>query len=480
MPARSRAWLIFMLLFCWLAVPLAAQAETVDLGVITVKDRNLAESLRQRLLRGEAFETLARGNSLGPTASRGGRLGLLPEERLRSEYRQAIRGLRPGQPSVVVATEDGYNILMRFDQAPLPAVAAAPAARPAPSAPARMPEAATQYRVSQTPAAPQAASPAPVRGALPDTPQMAARLEVMAGLEQLAAKQAKVAEAHFSRALGLNPHEDIATFLQDVAREAATGKSRPEAAAALAEGFMKMFDGEDESALAGFRRARQLDPNMWQAALFEANVVATKGQVGEATAILRGILKENPKLARPHLSLGMIAQDQRQLDQAAGEYRAAVAADPSLAEAHYRLGSLALSEGNYEEAERELKAALGFDPYKEEAFNDLGLVFAATGHLGEAETSYKKALELNPSYAVAHVNLGMVYVSSGRMDQGIDEFNMALSVDPTLAAAHNNLATAYAIRQEWDLAIQHADMAVKLGMPVADVLLQKLAPHRKK
>ncbi|MFH1035850.1 MAG: tetratricopeptide repeat protein [Pseudomonadota bacterium] len=458
-----RVLALLPLLACWLAAPLPAWAESVDLGVITVKSKALAESLRQRLLKGEGFEGLAKANSVGSTAQRGGRLGIVPEERLRSEYRQAVKGLKPGQPSAVIPTEEGYNLLMRFDQA-------APAA---PSAPAAA--GATGRSLAPAPVAPVPAQPGPVA----DSPQLAARLEVMAGLEEMTAGQMKTSEAHLSKALGLNPREDSAAFLLDVARGALAGKIKPEAAKAFGEGFLRMFNGEGQEALASFRKAKQLDPRLWQATLFEANLLAGGGKASEAMSLLQQLLKDNPHLARPHLTLGLIAQDQRQLDLAAHEFKQALALDPALAEAHYHLGTLALAKGNMEEAERALKAAVAADPFKEEAINDLGLVFGATGRIQEAEKAYKKALELNPDYAAAHVNLGTLYASSERINQGIDEFNKALALEPNLAFAHNNLATAYALKEEWALAIQHADIAVKLGLPVADVLMKKLAPHRK-
>ncbi|MCA1905623.1 MAG: peptidyl-prolyl cis-trans isomerase, partial [Desulfarculus sp.] len=109
-----------------------AWAQEVDLGVITVKQKSLADTIRQRLLKGDSFESLAKNYSVGPAASRGGRLGRVPETRIRSEFMRALAGLAPGQPSGVVATEEGFNILMRFDAPPALAKAPAPSPVPAP------------------------------------------------------------------------------------------------------------------------------------------------------------------------------------------------------------------------------------------------------------------------------------------------------------------------------------------------------------
>ena len=77
-------------------------------------DKALAEKLRSQLLEGASFEALAKQHSVAPTALRGGRLGQVPLKRLRTEFRQALSGLPANQPSKVVPTEGGSNILMRF------------------------------------------------------------------------------------------------------------------------------------------------------------------------------------------------------------------------------------------------------------------------------------------------------------------------------------------------------------------------------
>lgn len=451
--------LVLVCLLLGTAAP--AWAQEVDLGVITVKQKSLADTIRQRLLKGDSFENLAKNYSVGPAASRGGRLGRVPEARIRSEFKRALAGLAPGQPSGVVATEEGFNVLMRFDAAPSPAA----------PAPAPRPQAAT---------APAPLAPAPARPPVAvDTPQLAARLEVMAAVEKLSVGQIKPAEADLSKALGHNPSEDSALFLLDLVRAGLGGHLQTKALASFGQGFLAMLDGRADAALVGFRQARQADDRFWQATLFEANVLAGSGQAPKAVVILTDLVKQYPKAARAYLTLGLIKVDQRQVEEGVGYLRQALALEPGLAEAHYRLGSVALSQGNLEQAEQEFRAAVAADPYKEEAINDLGLVYAATGRSQEAEKAYLKSMELNPAYPSAHVNLGTLYAQTGRMNQAIDEFNKALALDDTLGEAHINLAVAYTIRGEWDTAIKHADLAASMGVPVPQVVLDKLAPHRK-
>ncbi|MCA1989221.1 MAG: tetratricopeptide repeat protein, partial [Desulfarculus sp.] len=312
-----------------------------------------------------------------------------------------------------------------------------------------------------------------------DSPQLAARLAVMAAVEKLSTGQLKPAEADLSKALGHNPSEDSAMFLLELVRAGLGGHLQAKALTSFGQAFLAMLDGRVDAALVGFRQARQADDKLWQATLFEANVLAGSGQAPKAAALLTELVKQHPKAARAYLSLGMITMDQGQLAEGVAYLRQALALEPGLAEAHYRLGSVALAQGELEPAEQEFRAAVAADPYKEEAINDLGLVYASTGRVQEAEKAYLKSLELNPAYPSAHINLGTLYAQTGRMNQAIDEFNKALALDDALGEAHVNLATAYTIRGEWETAIKHADLAAQLGAQVPQVLLDKLAPHRK-
>jgi tetratricopeptide (TPR) repeat protein len=444
-----------------LALPALALAADVDLGVITVKQKAQADAVRQRLVKGESFESLAKELSVGPAANRGGRLGLVPDAKLRAEYRQALKDLKPGQPSLAIPTEEGYTILMRFDK----------------TAPAQAPAAAT---APQRPSAPAPTAPTARSSEAQDSPQLAARQMVLGGLEAWAQGNLKAAESDFSKALGLNPREDSAGFLLDITRQVQSGKFKPQAGAAFAEGFLAFLEPNMAGALTGFQKARQADPRFWPSLLFEANVAAAQGRRAEAKALLQQVLAINPQSARAHLTLGMLAMDERNVEEAGTQFKKALEAEPDMPEANYRLGNLALATGNLAEAETRHKAALAQDPFKEEAYNDLGLIFSVTGRFDDAVKAYKKALELDPAFVVAHVNLGVAYARMGKVNAAIDEFRMAIDLNPRLADAHANLAAAYIMKEQWDLAIEHTDLAVRLGAQVPEVIQRKVAPHRGK
>lgn len=88
-----------------------ASATSVELRIIVVDSEAQANRVAQRLKSGEDFATLARGLSIDPTASDGGSMGKVDPATLRSELRDALKGIAVGQISNVVRVPSGYAIL---------------------------------------------------------------------------------------------------------------------------------------------------------------------------------------------------------------------------------------------------------------------------------------------------------------------------------------------------------------------------------
>jgi peptidyl-prolyl cis-trans isomerase SurA len=70
-----------------------------------------AEALRERALAGESFAQLAIANSKGPNALQGGALGWRQAGQLPDIFLQAVRKMKPGEVSPVLATNNGYHLL---------------------------------------------------------------------------------------------------------------------------------------------------------------------------------------------------------------------------------------------------------------------------------------------------------------------------------------------------------------------------------
>lgn len=121
-----------LILIAGLTIHLAGQqGGEVNLSIIVVSSADKAAQIRRQLESGADFAVLAKANSTDATANDGGRMGELDPMTLRSELRDALRGLKPGQISHVVKIPSGYAILKVLN---------APAASSAPAAPQQTPQ----------------------------------------------------------------------------------------------------------------------------------------------------------------------------------------------------------------------------------------------------------------------------------------------------------------------------------------------------
>lgn len=101
-----------------LCILLAAQSgtggESFPVELLLVDTQQQANSLLDRLKKGEDFAALAHKYSTDPTANDGGYLGDVDPDSLRLELRDALKGVAPGQITEVVKLPSGYAILKRM------------------------------------------------------------------------------------------------------------------------------------------------------------------------------------------------------------------------------------------------------------------------------------------------------------------------------------------------------------------------------
>ncbi|MBW1713610.1 MAG: SurA N-terminal domain-containing protein [Deltaproteobacteria bacterium] len=84
-----------------------------DAGEEQVKEARIkAQKLAERARKGEDFAKLARENSQGPTASRGGYLGAFGKNQMLPAFSEAAFSMEPGQISDPVRTDYGWHVIL--------------------------------------------------------------------------------------------------------------------------------------------------------------------------------------------------------------------------------------------------------------------------------------------------------------------------------------------------------------------------------
>ena len=78
-------------------------------------ERRKADEVHDAILRGNAFEDLARAKSQGPTAARGGDIGYFRRGTLAKSIEDLVFGMKVGDTSDVVRTKQGFVIMWVTD-----------------------------------------------------------------------------------------------------------------------------------------------------------------------------------------------------------------------------------------------------------------------------------------------------------------------------------------------------------------------------
>ena len=87
------------------------EPKEISLRIIVVDSASEAERILQRVNQGDDFAVLAKEKSTDSTADAGGFMGKVDPASLRSELRNALVGLAPGQITPVLRIPSGYAIL---------------------------------------------------------------------------------------------------------------------------------------------------------------------------------------------------------------------------------------------------------------------------------------------------------------------------------------------------------------------------------
>jgi tetratricopeptide (TPR) repeat protein len=121
---------------------------------------------------------------------------------------------------------------------------------------------------------------------------------------------------------------------------------------------------------------------------------------------------KSPKLARPHLNLGLAYQSNGELDAALTEYRYALSINPKLSIAYTNIGSIYFSVGDLDKAESALKKATELSPHLWDTYMDLAVIAMRKNQTTMALELIEKASSLDNTYLV-HLRKGIFSKVSG-------------------------------------------------------------------
>lgn len=177
-----------------------------------------------------------------------------------------------------------------------------------------------------------------------------------------------------------------------------------------------------------------------RAAIVEASQRISRGELGVAEQMLRGILAAHPDHTETLRMLAVAYQIGGHTGEAIGVVRYAQRSNPSDALLMNTLGSLLQSAGDIAGGGAAFRRACELDPNLASAWTNLGTNLSMQFDVRQAESAFARAVEVQPTDVAARILHANALNALGRTDESIAEFRAAIATNPRSAHAWAGLA----------------------------------------
>jgi len=194
------------------------------------------------------------------------------------------------------------------------------------------------------------------------------------------------------------------------------------------------------------------------------------GRLDEAIAHFRRALEISPNLIEAYNNLGMALMRSGRTEEALAEYNRALVLEPDDADTQIALGAALRQIGRAGEAIPHFEKALSARPNDANAQNNLANALLDSGRAAQAAAHYRKALEAQPENVAALNNLAWLLATcaDGSVRDGAAALQMANRADQLCggqnATVLRALAAAYAETGQFAEAMNAAGRALELAV----------------
>lgn len=422
----------------------ALQADRVGLRLLVVGTEAEAADLRSQIEGGAAFELIARDHSLDPTAASGGYLGTFAISDLRTEYRDALRGLAPGELSPISSIDSGYFLFQLLSEHEEHWIAAREEGF----------RAFQRGSYAQSLESYEIALEAAERFGLQDS-RLGKSLDDLAGVHYLRGSY-RDAVSLYRRSMPIrwarpsaDLPPDVGGMLEDFTallslayfRGEAFDQAREEYEAAINQmpltedlytAMTSMFSVAELAeeaemvlleAVEAFPDSRLLRYDLGQQAVVLGKPIQALEVFEAANAIdqIPGDSADRLQRSLIYQGIGNLHVELFQYDDAFEAYQEAVELDPSSVDVHLSLVDIYVSRDEIENALAELEYALSLDPDNVQAYSGLAQVHLKSGRFEESLAAAEKALEIDPTTYGTHYFAARAMIRLGMREEGREE-----------------------------------------------------------
>jgi Tfp pilus assembly protein PilF len=215
---------------------------------------------------------------------------------------------------------------------------------------------------------------------------------------------------------------------------------------AIAQAATALSDGNNDNAIAAFKKAVALDPNNTTAYNYLGKIYLSQGKAEDSIKAYKELVRiqsnistkdtstDAPTLESATISLGNAYLQAKQYTQSEQQFKAAAKLAPKDPVPPYTLGQQYLSQGRFDEALTQIKKAQALSPKDGNVYYALGSIYNAQGNYMDAALALQTSLQLKSDFPAANYELGVAY-NGLNYSEGVQEQQTILdSSDTSLAS----------------------------------------------
>ncbi|MGD1699538.1 tetratricopeptide repeat protein [Dapis sp. BLCC M229] len=277
--------------------------------------------------------------------------------------------------------------------------------------------------------------------------------EVHANMGSLYAmqKQWQLAIASYQKAIALKPN--IAGFYRNLAKiwqllgklklaaecsyQVLTLEPKSATASECLSLGKALFDHQKLSeAIACYRRAIELNPNLFRAYHLLGDALASQGSLDEAISYYQKAVKLQPNTWIAYQKIGKVLLEKRDFSEAVVSFQSAIEINPNSLWSYQKLGVAWMKLKNWDGAINAYRKTIEFNSQNGFFYNNLGLALSEQKQWSEAVDAYKSAIELQPNNSGFYHNLGKVLSKQGKKEEAIACYSKVIELNPTNGDAY--------------------------------------------
>ena len=186
------------------------------------------------------------------------------------------------------------------------------------------------------------------------------------------------------------------------------------------------------------------------------------GQLAQAEAVYRKILKKYPKNFEARTLLGAVCAQHGDSEEAIRQIDVALRINPNIAFVHDNRGSALLNLNKFEEALTSFDRAIALKPDDAQAFQNRGGALRGLERFNEALASFDKAIALRADNAEAFFGRGISLQKLSRQDEALTSFDRAIALKPHYAEAFYHRGIVLHQVKRLEEALESYDQAIAL------------------